>query len=335
MISAGEVDRYIDALLQSDRAVGEAVVRGLVHAGVSAGEIVDDLIGVAQTRIGNLWERNQISVSQEHLATAMSAHLVSLATELAPPPTTLDTRILVASSPGEWHRLAADMVCDLAAAAGADVLAPPSTASAGQLIPVVHDEGPEVIALSCAMPANLARAYSVVSIAREARVPIIVGGRAFTQAPGRAEVFGVALAGSIGELLERLAGMEVWIPRAGADDAARRIGIFEPRLPEICDRIVDAVRTAPATGDPIADALWVVRALSSTVVCADPSILADQLAWQQRRHEVAGAVSGDHIGNAMAVAIRESAPSERDMVEAAVAAFRSGAETAQPQSGDT
>jgi len=69
---AGIGRAYAAALLRGDEVAAELVIREALEARLSAAEIDDEIIAPALWFVGELWERGEISVADEHIATEIS-----------------------------------------------------------------------------------------------------------------------------------------------------------------------------------------------------------------------------------------------------------------------
>jgi len=71
-------EEYLAALLAGDRARCTALVEELLAAGVGLKDLYVHLFQRALYRVGELWERQRVSVAVEHLATAITERLLTL-----------------------------------------------------------------------------------------------------------------------------------------------------------------------------------------------------------------------------------------------------------------
>jgi methanogenic corrinoid protein MtbC1 len=180
MVIAARIDAFLQLLLRGDRRrVMEAVDTALA-SGLPIEEIQEDLIGEAQRRIGALWERNQIGVADEHMATAISRQALAHLHEAGFPAMLKDERVLVACVEGEMHELPAKMVADLLELAGYDVRFLGADVPTRSLPGIIARFRPDVLALSVTTPANLRNLLPAAreSLARAPSLLVAAGGRA-------------------------------------------------------------------------------------------------------------------------------------------------------------
>ena len=97
--------RYAQALRDADPVAAEEAIKVALQAGFDGAAICSRVIAPAMRWIGDLWERDSISVADEHLATAITHHLLGrLQASLFPPPhRTEAATALLACAEGEQH----------------------------------------------------------------------------------------------------------------------------------------------------------------------------------------------------------------------------------------
>jgi methanogenic corrinoid protein MtbC1 len=154
-----------------------------MEAGLTTAEIDEEIIAPALWLVGELWERGDISVADEHLATEISIRVLALQREAERVASGRASRhVMLAALAGEHHVVALRMVANLlrdagyeAAMLGADV--PPDA-----LARAAARHQPDVICLTGTMPG--ADDKMLVAIHEvQARWPsagFVVGGRGLT-----------------------------------------------------------------------------------------------------------------------------------------------------------
>lgn len=281
------LEDYFDALVRCDPAAATDLVMDLLDSGASLGDIAQDVLLPAQTRVGELWERGEWSVAQEHAATAVTEAAVSalwvmtVRRQLKGGP-----RVAVACAEGEWHNLPSRLAAALAAEAGADVTVLGPSMPADDLRRRLAVGDVDVLALSCTVPAHLLGAARCVAAAHAVGLPVVVGGQAFAGRERRARAIGADLLADVpGRLVEPP-------PAAGADVVVPAEAV---RLDEVADAVVDelfagVVASFPRLADLSAvhrdrtreDVRWIVRFTGAAVLVDDPTLLDDFLASLRR-----------------------------------------------------
>lgn len=187
------LDDYLDAALSGDRARCLQIARQALADGMPIRRLYLELFQAAQYRIGELWQRNAITVGVEHLATATTQAVLSALYEHVMQPDGHGRPVLVACPPSERHEMGPRMMADLAEMAGYDVtyMGP---APASVIAEAVRRVQPEVIGLSATLVTHLDGVGQQITQLRdllgEACPPILVGGRAFALAPEAWKAYG-------------------------------------------------------------------------------------------------------------------------------------------------
>lgn len=187
-------DRYLEAQLAGDRreAVRLVLEEGLAR-GIAVSALQSGVIQEAQREIGRLWQQNRISIAQEHMATAISQVAVSRLFEEARPDPAVGVRVLVACVEGEMHEFPARLVADFLELAGFEVLYLGANVPTDDLVKMLREELPGVLALSLTMSFNAPSLRSAVERVRAEwpDLPIVAGGHALAWEPELATRFGV------------------------------------------------------------------------------------------------------------------------------------------------
>lgn len=195
-------DAYLAALLARDGARARAVVEDLD----SSPRHVDlEVIAPAMCALGDLWERGEATIADEHYASGLSEGLMAqLAARMRRPPAG-GRLAVVTCAPGERHALAARMLADLLEAEAWEALALGSDMPIRELVALVGDEQPDAVAISLTMPEfrgptlELLGALSVC----EPRPLLVLGGQGAADLPG-ADIVAADLAEAVAALTKRL-----------------------------------------------------------------------------------------------------------------------------------
>ena len=119
---------YAGALLRGDQIEAEVAVREAMAAKLSTAEIDDEIIAPALWLVGELWERGEISVADEHIATEISIRVLALQREAQRVAQARGVhRVMLAAPAGELHVVALRMIGNLLRDAGYHVVMPART----------------------------------------------------------------------------------------------------------------------------------------------------------------------------------------------------------------
>ncbi|MFF3015380.1 B12-binding domain-containing protein [Streptomyces sp. NPDC057939] len=202
------VDRLWAAVLAGDERAATAVVRAALDDGMDPESVLLDVIARVQSRVGEEWAANTITVAQEHVATAINERAIAVVAEHDASRTEPSRgRVVVACVDGEWHGLPARLLTEVLRLRGWHVDHLGAHVPTPHLIAHIHRTGPDVVALSSSIPTRLPTAHATITACQAAGTPVLVGGAAF---------------GPDGQYA-RLLGADAWAPdaRAAADRLER------------------------------------------------------------------------------------------------------------------
>jgi methanogenic corrinoid protein MtbC1 len=144
---------YAAALLAGDEIAAELVVRDALDAGLGMPAIDDEIIAPALWLVGDLWERGDISIADEHLATEISLRVLALARETRRVSQERpEHRVMRAAPTAELHVVALRMSGDLLRDAGYDVVMLGADVPPPALAVSATRHKPDVICMSSTMP---------------------------------------------------------------------------------------------------------------------------------------------------------------------------------------
>jgi methanogenic corrinoid protein MtbC1 len=179
--------RYLTAQLAGDRQLAlDVIVREGLDGGCSVRDLLLEVVRVAQYEIGSLWERNRISVADEHVATAVSqlvlCHLYGRA--LRRPDN--GRLVTIACVEGELHDMGARIAADLLEMEGFAVRMLGASVPPPELAARLDAEPPDALLLSVTMSHHLPSLRRTIEHLRRQGTPryvILAGGHAVLKAP--------------------------------------------------------------------------------------------------------------------------------------------------------
>lgn len=173
------VEQLWNAVVDGDQyAAGDAVLAAH-EGGMSAEEVLLDVIGAVQRRVGAEWAANRLSVAQEHAATAINDRVITVLTQSYPRPTAHRGRVTVACVDGEWHALPARLLSEVLSLRGFRVDYLGAQVPTPHLITHLHRTGPDAIALSSSIATRLPTAHATITACQATGTPVIAGGAAY------------------------------------------------------------------------------------------------------------------------------------------------------------
>jgi methanogenic corrinoid protein MtbC1 len=210
---------FLAALRRGDRRGAHAVVDRVLDRGDGLQVLYLDVVQPAMREIGRLWQENELTVAEEHLATAITQSAMARAFDRVYRWHESRTPSLIAACVDEErHQMGLRMLCDLLELEGWDTLYLGASVPVESLVDMVKKRRPEVVALSATIAPHLPRLRAAIDAIRAENldvVPLIIaGGRALDSGPELAQKLGA-------DLTAADAAEAVRILRERVDSAAR------------------------------------------------------------------------------------------------------------------
>jgi methanogenic corrinoid protein MtbC1 len=170
------------ALLSGGQREALGVVNACLDDGNSLVEVQLHVIQPALYNIGEKWQSNQVSVAQEHMATAIVESVMTVALLRSPPPEHNGKSVLLACVEGNHHAVGLRMVADSFMLSGWEVEYLGANVPTPALVQQVANWKPDVVGLSVSFAQQLGTVKTVIAAMTEclgiARPAVIVGGLA-------------------------------------------------------------------------------------------------------------------------------------------------------------
>lgn len=206
-VGAGEA--LLDALLSGDRSRARAILQEELEQAGSYAAVVDDLVRPVMVEIGRGWADHELSVSDEHLATAMVQVLLADAFGNAEPRPGSDRRVLLACVEGNQHSLGLRGLADAFELVGWETRFLGADVPTDDLVEDVAAWTPDLLCLSLSMEAHVDAAGTVVEQVRKTmgdRAPRILLGGPLDASEGTADRVGAdAWMSTVSDALEATA----------------------------------------------------------------------------------------------------------------------------------
>ena len=203
-------NRFLDAIVAGNRRRAFEVADQAQAAGMDIRGLYLQVFQPALREIGRLWQQNRITVADEHLATAITqAAMARLYERLFASATGGGPLLIAACADSERHEVGLRMVCDILEMEGWDTVFLGAAVPTPDLVRMVCERKPQVVALSASLGPSVGRVEAAVRAIRQdcgAEQPVIaVGGRPFSADPELARRMGADLTASdAAEAAERL-----------------------------------------------------------------------------------------------------------------------------------
>jgi methanogenic corrinoid protein MtbC1 len=170
---------YLSAALAGRRGDAWEATRLARSRGLELAAVYRDVLLWTQRRLGELWASAEITVAEEHMASAVTQSILArLFAEI--PGDRAAGRALLAGVEGELHVLPAQFAADLLELDGWDVAFVGTHVPQASVLSAIEAERPDVLGLSATMAFNLPKTVALVEAVRAKfpSLPIVLGGRA-------------------------------------------------------------------------------------------------------------------------------------------------------------
>lgn len=181
MIQANLYQSYLASLLRGDKGGCFNIVNTLLDDKIEIRELYTDLFQKSMYSVGELWERNEISVSREHLATTITENMLSITYPHLFTGVQSEKKAIISCTANEYHQLGGKMVADIIEMHGWDAHFLGANTPVKELLKFIDEIQPDFIGLSLAVYFNL----PALKVTLEAihthfqNLDILVGGHAF------------------------------------------------------------------------------------------------------------------------------------------------------------
>ncbi len=178
---------FLLALLGGDEAAVEGLVSRSRSLGADTALVVRDLVMPALCEVGRMWTRGEVSIAEEHLATALVTRVLGRSSGGAAVPAGASRRIVFACLAGEFHDLGIRFLADVARECGWDAESLGANVPREALVRFVEQRPPAAVALSVSLAGHVPEAARTVAEIRAVvpGVTILAGGLAFREDPER------------------------------------------------------------------------------------------------------------------------------------------------------
>ena len=187
---------FVQAILKGQRQAALNVPLEALREGHSAADIYVEVLQNSLYEVGRRWESNQITVAEEHMATAITQYVVAQMYSRLAPSGVARGKMIITGVEGELHQVGANMVADLLEADGWDVRFLGTNVPHAGILSAIVEHQPAVLGVSATMIFNVPKVRHLIDDVRQKftdRAPkIVLGGSAFRAAPALSGDLGAA-----------------------------------------------------------------------------------------------------------------------------------------------
>jgi len=176
---------FLAAVLAGNHRKCLSIAKETVSTGKDITPFYLQIIQPVMYEVGMLWERGEISVAQEHLASAIVGRVMASATMQEIVPDRVMAKAVVTAAPNEFHEIGAWMISDIFEHAGWEVRYLGANTPVNDLVELLRSFHPKVIAVSVTMPFNILKAKDIINTIKGDvelnKILVVIGGRAFNE----------------------------------------------------------------------------------------------------------------------------------------------------------
>ena len=211
LISRKLYEQYLTALLKGRRSVCTRIVQQLLEQEIELKTLYTDLFQKSLYEVGELWERNTISVAKEHLATAITEGLLNLVyARLFSGRNSTGKKVVISCAANEFHQVGGKMVADVFEMHGWDSHFLGANTPVEELLGYIQESDPDLLGMSLSVYFNLPSLQKGLEAVRAdfKNLDVFIGGQAFRW--GGLEAIkpypGVLYIGSLADLEKEIGG---------------------------------------------------------------------------------------------------------------------------------
>ena len=180
-----EQAEFLTALLSGRRNEALSVVNHWLDDGGSLVDLEQNVITPSLYQIGRKWQLNQVTVAQEHMATAIVQSVMTAGLLRSSPPSMIGKSVLLACVEGNNHAIGLNMVSDAFQLDGWDIQYLGANMPTSSLVEQIIACKPDLVGLSVSFPQQL-RFVNIIIDQMNARLGderprVIIGGLAINQ----------------------------------------------------------------------------------------------------------------------------------------------------------
>lgn len=283
----------------------------LMEDGVAFDSLLFDYLLPAERAVGHRWEQGDYLISEEHAATAAIETVISLLVGMFDQPEDAP-HVVIAAAQGDEHSLPGRAISAHLLFRGYRTTFLGANVLATDLAEFLEGEGPDALVLSCTMSSHLVGAHASIGAAKEAGVPVVVGGRAFGSDGSRARALGAdAWSATLAGVEEEVEGLIA--TGETASSGVRPSSELEALLAAEIDVIAAAHRRVMERIEDKRDRRWLdevsilLGAVEGAMLTGEDDVLGETLRWQRAIMKTHG-YQPDLVAKSLQSALAESSP---------------------------
>jgi methanogenic corrinoid protein MtbC1 len=184
---------FVEAILLGQRHAAVSILTEAIRSGHTIPELYVRVIQESLYEVGRRWEKNRITVADEHRATAIVQYAIAQLYPLIPPAVESRGVAVIAGVEGEQHQMGSNLISDALEADGWDVIFLGANTPTSGILQTIEAHRPAVLGISVTMLFNVPRLVQLVEKVRQAHssVRIVAGGAVVRAAPDLCQELGM------------------------------------------------------------------------------------------------------------------------------------------------
>ncbi len=178
---------YLQAAIKGDRRAATHIALDGLQRVADVVDLYVDLFQATQYEVGRMWQENQITVAEEHMATAITQYVMAQIYSRLDGRDRDRGRLVITGIEGEHHQVGANMVADVLEARGWNVRFLGTNVPQEGVLQAIEEHKADVVGISATMLLSIPKAVRLVEGLRhrfQTDCPrILLGGRAFISSP--------------------------------------------------------------------------------------------------------------------------------------------------------
>ena len=168
--------RYERALVGIERSEAIECALEALELTQDPAQVYARVIQPAMHQIGKLWELGELTVAEEHVATAMSSEVVALVAPPVPEQPEPRGRALLSAVEGEYHVVGLRMIGYLLEGRGYTVEFIGTGVPTEDLMSIVRHRNPSLVGLSISSEGRAPALRSAMEALADSNTPVLIGG---------------------------------------------------------------------------------------------------------------------------------------------------------------
>ncbi|MGM0640403.1 MAG: cobalamin B12-binding domain-containing protein [Thermotogota bacterium] len=173
-------NKYLEAILNLDKEEAFEVVDKIREKGYKAKEIYLNIFQMALHKLGELWQKNMISVAQEHYGTAITRRAMEKFNLNIKTYKDNSPVFLGVCPPNDNHEVGLRMICDFLESDGWKTIFIGSSSTISSVLDILKNHTVDVLGISISLSIYLKDAQKMINMVKKEfpDVKILVGGNA-------------------------------------------------------------------------------------------------------------------------------------------------------------